>query len=137
MCRLACHGVLSGLFTDQRRVAFEVKKIVRDLERLADRRPVAFERFALRRIRRTEDASGRTGKTQERAGLHRLQGQYAAFVELERHVAGKAAFGREIEHLAPHHPAKTRCPGERTDELELAPRRQDACRYGRGYRTQV
>jgi len=36
--RLARHGVLAGLFADQRRVAFEVEKIVGDLERLADRR---------------------------------------------------------------------------------------------------
>src|SRR5208282_663868 len=39
--RLASHGILAGRFTYQRGVAFEIEKIVGDLECLADCRPVA------------------------------------------------------------------------------------------------
>src|SRR5580692_4659713 len=61
---LAGGGVLAGLFADQCRIAFDVEKVVGDLERLADRRAVAFERRALGLIRRGEYAAGLAAEAQ-------------------------------------------------------------------------
>src|ERR1700722_14773407 len=47
-CRLARHCVFAGRFADQSRIAFEIEKIVRDLEGPADCRSITLERVTLR-----------------------------------------------------------------------------------------
>ena len=67
--RLAGHRVLAGRFADQGRIAFEIEKIVGDLEGLADRRSIALERVALRLARASREyrPPGRRSATARRS----------------------------------------------------------------------
>ena len=105
-CGLAGGGVLGGGFAERGAVAFDVEQVVGDLERLADRRAVTVDVGALSAAGLAQDRAGAAGETNERAGLHRLQGGDFGFGE--RALAGKAAFRGEIEHLAAGHAAETR-----------------------------
>src|ERR1700728_344085 len=116
--RLARLRVLAGLLADKRGVAFNVEKIVRDLEGLPDRQSVALERPALRPRRRSENTTRLASEAQQCARLHRLQGPYVALAEAQRPFAGEATLGGEIEHLAAGHTADAGGTRERVDEVD-------------------
>src|SRR5262249_59240041 len=95
--------VLAGLLADERRIAFDIEQIVRDLERLADGGAVEFERRTLRRVGLSEDAAGAACEPEEGPGLHRLQSGDLALGQPLRFAAIEAALRGKIEPLAPHH----------------------------------
>ena len=82
--RLARYRVLAGRFADQGRIAFEIEKIVRDLEGLADCRSITLERVTLGLGRGAENTARLAGEAQQRAGLHRLQRADLLLAELPR-----------------------------------------------------
>src|SRR5690242_20472631 len=90
---LVRRGILVRRLTDDLWIAFQIEKIVGDLESLADRVAVAFERGALRCRRLAEDRAGAAGEAQQSAGLHCLQ--RADLLEAEGgRRAGKTSFGK-------------------------------------------
>ena len=60
--RLARHGVLAGRFADERRIAFEIEKIIGNLEGVADCRSVTIERVTLGLGRGAENAARLAGE---------------------------------------------------------------------------
>ena len=108
---------------ERRRVAFRVQYVVGDLEGRAERRAIARQRLRLVRARLAEDRAGVDGEAQQRAGLHRLQGQ--DFVLGQRTSGG---FGLKIERLTADHAAKAR--GARQSQHELRAHLRDCVRRG-------
>ena len=73
------------------------------------------------------------GEAQQRAGLHRLQGEHALFAEPLRPISRETSLGGEIEHLAADHAADARGAGERADQFDAHRR----VRMGLGARQDV
>ena len=74
------------------------------------------DRSARRRVGLSENRAGVAGKTNERAGLHCLQGD--DFVFAERAFALEAAFGGKIEHLPACHAADAGRARQRSDQRD-------------------
>ena len=125
---LAGGGVLAGRFADQRRIAFEIEKIVGDLEGLADRRSIALERLALRRLGRGRECR----RPRSRSAAARRSSSPAASARRSRRAAAaplhEAAFGGEIEHLAAGHAADAGGARQRPHQLDAH------ARIGMGFR---
>src|SRR5438067_9651832 len=71
-CCLVGGRVLARCFADRCWIAFHIEKIVRDLERLAQRRTVALECRPLDLIRLAQNRTGNARESQQCARFHRL-----------------------------------------------------------------
>ena len=93
--------ILAGGFAHALGIAIGVEQIIRQLKGEADGAPIGFERLALGRRRPAEDGAGGAGEDEQRAGLQCLHPADPLLREF-------AAFGGEVERLAPGHAAPAR-----------------------------
>src|SRR5262249_40215882 len=131
---LAGLGVLAGLLADERRIAFDIEQIVRDLERLADGGAVEFERRTLRRVGLSEDAAGAASEPEEGPGSPRpARGRPRAgpAAGVRRHRGGP---GRKDRASGRRPPRRDRRRAPTPARARSAPPRWDASRAAPGCR---
>ena len=121
--RLAGLLVLASGLAQRRCIGGHVEKVIGKLERKPDRRAEFGERFLLLRRTAADDGACLAGKTDQRAGLHRLQGDNAGLVRLD-------LFGGKIERLTTGHATKTCSTRQSAHQTDADFGRQLGCLIG-------
>lgn len=96
--RFACSAILGDRLADERRVTFDIEKIIGKLKGNAERTPIFQKSVAPRVLRARQNRPRLAGEADQRARFHGLKAQYIRFAHL-------GLMRSEIKHLSACHAA--------------------------------
>ena len=112
-CGFAQRRVGAGRFAERSRVAFDIEKVVGDLEGFAERAAVSVERLIIFLRGLAEQRAGDAAVAEQRARLHLLHTRH-----VDRLAVAEAAFAGEIEKLPADHAANAGSARQRTRQQQ-------------------